>query len=269
MKKYERFLAIASISLLTVAGCSSVQDSLISGATSGLSRGVGRAVGERAEQSAYTRLAPKTQLPQPKTPGWNQFMALHAQVIFAYSFSAGGFWLGSTDYQPGEWTKFEFKSKDESAVVIERAFLKKIEDGKEWWRVSWAGEGETWIYEALMTTEGQLLRLRAKDANGNEGEIPVTEGSAMIYTPPTELTKESIQGATVGKENVNTPAGVFSADHVKYMAMGSEGEVEFWLTSQVPGGAVKYQINDKKEGVVWTCTLKEKGNNAQTVLKSF
>ena len=44
-------------------------------------------------------------------------------------------------------------------------------------------EKESWVYEALIDSEGQLLRLRAKDANGNEGEVPVTEGSGMIYQP--------------------------------------------------------------------------------------
>ncbi len=269
MKRFEQFMAIGGAVLIIGSGCAQVQDSLIGGATSGISRGVGRAAGERAEQGAYNRLAPKTKLPQPKTPGWTQFMTMHAQIVFMYSFSAGGFWLGSTEYQPGEWTKFEFKSKDESSIVIERAFLKRLDDGNEWWRVSWSDAEESWVYEALMTKEGELLRLRARDSQGNEGEIPVTKGETVIYVPPTELTKESIQGATVGKENLTTPGGTFTTDHVKYMAMGAEGEVEFWLTDQVPGGAAKYQINDKEEGTVWTCTLKEKGSNANTVLKSF
>jgi hypothetical protein len=272
MKKFESILAIGSILLIISPGCSSMKDTLVQGATSGISgvgRGVGRATSERAEQGAYNRLAPKTQLPAPKTPGWNQFMALHAQIIFSYSFSVGGFWLGTTPYQPGDWTKFEFKSKEDPAITIEKAFLKKTDDGKEWWRVSWADNKETWIYEALIGPDGQLLRLRAKDADGNEGEIPVTEGSGMIYAPPTKLTKESIQGASKGKEDITTPAGTFNADHIVYMSTGGEGQVEFWITEKVPGGAVKYQITDKKEGAVWTCTLKEMGNNATTVLKSF
>lgn len=269
MKKLEYFIMIGGIAIMAGAGCSTVQSSLIGGATSGLGAGIGRAASARVEQGVYNRLAPKTQLPQPNTPGWNQFMTIQAQMVFNYSFSVGGFWFGTTAYRPGDWTKFEFKSKDDAAVLLERAFLKRTDDGREWWRVSWTDEGQAMIYEALMTAEGQLLRLRAKDSNGNEGEIPVTEGSAVLYTPPAELTKESIQGASVGKETVKTSAGDFLADHIKYMSMGSDGAVEFWITDAVPGGAVKYQISDKTEGTVWTCTLKEKGDNATTVLKSF
>lgn len=273
MKKIERIMAIGGMLLVIGSACSSVQNSIIdratSGVVSGVGNGVGRAASERAEQAAYGRLAPKSQLPAVKTPGWNQFMALHAQIIFSYSFSAGGFWLGTTPYQPGEWTKFEFKSEEDPAVIIEKAFLKKTDDGREWWRVSWSDSEETWIYEALLTTDGELLRLRAKDANGNEGEIPVTEGSGVIYVPPAELTKESIQGASTGKEDVKTPAGTFNADHIMYMATGGEGQVEFWTTDKVPGGAAKYQITDKEEGAVWTCTLKEMGKDATTILKSF
>jgi hypothetical protein len=273
MNTLSRAAAFCGMILMVVSSCANMQDSIIKKTTSGISSGVGngvsRAASERAEQGAYKRLAPKSQLPAVKTPGWNQFMALHAQIIFSYSFSVGGFWLGTTPYQPGDWTKFEFKSKDDPTVTIEKAFLKKNDDGREWWRVTWSDDQETWVYEALIGSDGQLYRLRARDAKGNEGEVPVTEGSGMIYAPPTQLTKDSIQGASTGKEDVKTAAGTFNADHIVYMATGGEGQVEFWTTDKVPGGAVKYQITDKKEGAVWTCTLKEMGKDAKTILKSF
>lgn len=266
MKRNAILSAVISIILIIGLGCSTVRDSVMKGATSG----IGRAVSERAEQAVYKRVAPKASLPAAGTPGWNQFMTLQAQVIFSYSFSAGGLWIGPVDYKPGEWTKFEFKVQDEPSVVLEKAFLKRTDDGKEWWRVSWTtAEEGTWVYEALIATEeSQLLRLRARDVDGNEGEIPVT-GGEVIYMAPTEVTQESIQGATVGKENITTPAGTFSADHVVYMAVTGEGEIEWWVTDKVPGGVVKYQLKTKEEGVIWSSTLKEKGTNATTILKSF
>ena len=249
--------------LVGMYGCASVQNSLISGATSGLAR----AVSERAEQGLYNRLAPKTKLPQPKTPGWNQFMTLQAQIIFNYTFSAGGLWISTTGYQPGEFTKFEFKGADDAPVTLERAFLRNLDDGREWWRVSWSDTEGTWVYEALLTSganAGQIVRLRGKDYDGNEGEIPVT-GDQMVYTAPTQVSPESIQGATKGRETISTPAG----SHVVSMAASGEGNMDWWITGQVPGGVAKYSLNDKSEGTVWTSTLTQKGTNAATILSSF
>ena len=252
--------------LVGAVGCSTVQDSLMQGAT----RGIGRAVTERAEQGVYNRLAPKTQLPQPKTPGWNQFMVLQAQVIFGYAFSAGGYWISANDLKAGEFTKFRITSGDDEPVTLERAFLKKLDNGNEWWRVSWGDGEDTWIYEALMSEgeERQVLRLRARDADGNEGEIPVTEGTS-VYNAPVNLTEESIQGASKGSERVTVPAGTYTADHIVYMSAAGEGQVEWWITKDVPGGLVKYLMNSKEEGTVWTAVLTESGTNAASMLGSF
>jgi hypothetical protein len=258
-------IMLAALILLGAISCYRVTDAIVGGAVSGL----GRAAGERAEQAVYKKMAPKEKLPAPKTPMWGTFMALQAQIIFSYSFSAGGLWLGQADYQPGDWTKFEIVQKDdETKVELERAYLKKDENGNQWWRVSWSDGEDAWVYEALLAPEsGSLLRLRAKDVDGNIGEVPVS-GEA-IYIPPTEPTEESIKGATKGTDTITTPAGTYKANHVVYLATTGEGQVEWWLTKEVPGGVVKYLLSDKTEGVVWTSTLKAKGTTATTVLESF
>jgi len=263
MKKYKALTVILIFSgllLLIVEGCSTL--------TSAVMGGTKRAISERIEQAVYKKLAPKDQLPPPKTANWNQFMILQAQIVFSYSFSAGGLWIGKTDYKPGEWTRFEWKAEDESPVTLERAFLKKLDSEKEWWRVSWSDEEDTWIYEALLSKEeGSLLRLRARDADGNEGEVPVT--GEIVYIPPAEVTEESIKGATVGHENLKTPVGTFSTDHIVYMTATNEGKIEWWITDEVPGGVVKYLFTDDEGKEIWTCVLKEKGTNATTILGAF
>jgi hypothetical protein len=260
-------LVAGFIVVFIITGCSSIQDAVMGGVTTG----VEEAVEQRVEQAVYKRLAPKEETPSPSSPGWGQFMATQAQIIFSYSFSAGGLWLGQTGYNPGEYTKFEWKPEEDAPVVLEKAFLKRLGDGKEWWRVSWSDEDGSWIYEALFSTgeDRELLRLRARDADGNEGEVPVTEGQ-VVYVEPAELTEESIEGATVERAiKVTTPAGTFVTDHVVYLAVTGEGEVEFWLTDEVPGGVVKYLISDKQKEVVWLSVLIEEGSNAKTILGSF
>jgi hypothetical protein len=152
---------------------------------------------------------------------------------------------------------------------VEKAFLKRTEDGNEWWRMRWSVDDEkTWIYESLIDRErGQLLRLRGQDQEGNVKEIPVEKGT-RVYRAPREMTAESIEGATVGTTTVRTRAGSFEADEVHYGAMGAQGDVVFWLNDGIPGGVVKYQISNN-QGAQWTSTLVDYGSNATTQLESY
>jgi hypothetical protein len=257
-------ICAALLLVLLLAGCSMVSDAVLGGA----SKGASRAVSKQVEQAVYKRMAPREELPPPGNPNWGQYMAFQAQVVFSYSFSAGGFWLGQVGYAPGDTTTFDWQASGEDSVIMEKAFLKKLDGGKEWWRVSWKDGEDYWVYEALLDMEGgKLLRLRARDAEGNEGEVPVT--GETIYIPPTEPTPESIAGATVATETVKTPAGSFKADHIVYLSTGGEGQIEFWTTDEVPGGVVQYLLSSKDEGVIWNSILTEYGSNATTMLGSF
>ncbi|MDP8267148.1 MAG: hypothetical protein P9L97_00345 [Candidatus Tenebribacter davisii] len=263
MKKNKTlFCILISFIIIITTGCIGFSDPI----SRGISRGIGRAVSERAENEAYRRTAPKEKLPPPRSANWGNFMAMQARIVFTYAFSAGGLWLGKVDYTPGEWAKFEINTDSNDILEMERAFLKVDEKGNVWWRISWIEGEDTWLYETLISPSGSLLRLRAKDADGNEGEIPVS--GEQIYYPPQEVTKESIEGATVGKASLKTKAGVFNCDHVVYMAVYGQGNVEWWISTEIPGGIAQYQIVDKGE-VLWKCTVIAKGKGATTVLGSF
>ena len=201
-------------------------------------------------------------------PQWNQLMVSQAQMAFSFAFSAGGMWAGQVGYKPGEFTKFEWTMKGEDSIVIERAFLKELENGNQWWRVSWKDSEGLWVWESLIDTQNsQMLRMRARDTDGNEGEVPVSGES--VYMSATELTRESVQGATVDKGKVDVPAGRFQADHVVYLAGSGGGQIEFWLAPQIPGGVVKYLISQSGEGVLWDSQLTEYGKKAETILNSY
>jgi hypothetical protein len=259
---------VTFVGVILLSGCSMMGDAVMGGISSGVSKGVSKGVEAEVEQE----MAPETQGAQSKAPAmgpqWNQYMVTQAQMAFNYAFSAGGLWAGQQSYKPGEYTKFEWVMEDNQPIVMERAHLKEQDDGKQWWRVSWEDSEGLWIWEALIDPQtSQMVRMRARDADGNEGEVPVS-GQA-VYMQPAELTKESVQGATVGKEKVTVPAGTFQADHVVYMAATGEGQAEFWLAAQVPGGVVKYLISKKGEGTIWTSDLIDYGKQATTVLNSF
>ncbi len=268
MKSFKSVLVLVAIAgVLTgfLVSCSSLTESVIGGAK----RGAGQAVEERVAAALYSKLAPKEQTPAPGSTQWGPFMATQAQIIFSYTFTAGGYWLGEEAYKEGEYTKFKWQPTDDEPVIMEKAFLKRLDDGNEWWRVSWAdNDGDTWIYEALLSpTEEKMIRLRARDVDGNEGEVPLTEES--VYVPPAAVSDESIKGATVGREEVKTPAGTFTADHVVFMSSAGEGNIEWWITDKVPGGVVKYIATDNEKKEVWESILTEAGSNAKTILKSY
>lgn len=266
MSKVKFFgIGVIAITMVFMVGCATVADSLVSGAASGL----GRAVSERAEQAVYKKLAPTSQLPAPTAPGWGNFMALQAQVIFSYAFSVGGLWISENDYQPGQWTKFEMtEPDDDTKSTIERAFLVRTDDGKEWWRISLTEDEDSWVYEALLSPDSsKMVRLRGKDPKGNIGEIPLT--TTTVYSEPTEMSEESIEGATIGKENISTPAGTFMTDKVEYLSTSGDGKIDWWITKDVPGGVVKYQYLDTDGNVMWTSTLMSTGDNATSVLNSY
>jgi len=262
IKTLDWILGIALVLVVLLSGCSMLGDAVMGGVRKGVSKGVEQEVEQEVTTGTGQSKAPAM------GPQWNQLMITQAQMAFNYAFSAGGLWAGQVGYKPGEFTKFEWTMAGDDPIVIERAYLKDLDDGKQWWRVSWEDSEGLWIWEALIDPQSsQMLRMRARDTDGNEGEVPVS--GQTVYMPAAELTKESVQGATVGKEKVDVPAGRFEADHVVFMAATGEGQVEFWLAPQVPGGVVKYLIGSKGEGTLWNSELTEFGKKATTILNSF
>lgn len=247
-----------------VSSCSIIVDSVIRG----VEKGVSQTVEKKVEEAVYSGLAPKSDIPKPATAQWGRFMALQAQVLFSYTFSPGGYWVGKIVFSPGEYVKYEMSENDGSKVIIEKAFLKKLDNRNRWWRISWVSGDETWIYEALLSpAEQRIVRLRARDTNRNEGEVPIIE--KIVYIQPAKITDESIQGATVGKEVVETPAGKFECDYVVFVSVSSEGKIEWWINDSIPGGVIKYMLTDNEGKVAWSAVLKEYGKGATIVLESY
>lgn len=214
--------------------------------------------------------APQAQPVAPIMSG-NVILAQMAPVVFSYSLGVGGYWIWSKDFKPGEWVKFLVTTDNGDAFDLEIAFLKKTEDGNEWWRVSYKPKkpGELYVvYEALFSSDfGELKRLRGKVNDNPPQEIPVTQGSYIAR--PVKLTKESIEGATIGVEVVKVPAGTFRAKHIKYGSFSGKGSVEWWIDSGVPGGVVRYLIKDDRGKVVLTSDLATFGSGASSLLGSF
>lgn len=251
--------------LLFSAGCSSVVDQAVGSAASAAGEAAGREVGERLGQMLVASF------PDSWTP---RYTNAYVSYMFGVAFHSGSYSVTGEDvYEPGEWTRWRMVSSGEQTpTLIERAFLARNDEGQEWWRVKYENteDGEEIVLEGLFSADrSELLRLRGKFPGEEAREMPVEEGT-YGYAEPTRLTEESVEGATVGTESINVPAGTFEARHVEYGVAGST--LEWWLSDEVPGQMVRYlrQAGGGGQGAAtpqtWTAELADYGTGAESEL---
>ena len=198
--------------------------------------------------------------------------------MFAVQYLSGAT-MFEKDYQPGEWTRWSVSTEDEGDVQeVERAFFGKQADGGEWWRMKTitkdGAEADTVSLEALFRPEPgneylqRLVRMRAKlPGSAEPQEMIVPEQWStwnMMGAFQGKPTAESLEGATVGTESLRTPAGMFSARHVRF-GMGG-GTLEWWLDDSAVGGWVKFAALDNERKPRYKMELIGKGTGAKSEL---
>ena len=225
------------ISALLVAailtGCAKVVKTAVESTVTTAARRTGEVVGETLGEK-IGRLIVRRYTPQ--------FVTLYVSYILGYAFYSGDYWIETRGYEPGEWTRWvALEEGAKGKTWIEKALLKRTEEGNEWWKVKFydAQSGDTIVLEGLFSPNmGELLRLRIKLPGKEPSELPVAKG--MVYIPPIRLSKESIEGATVGEETVVVPAGTFKTKHIRYISPATGATMEWFICDDVPGGVVKY-----------------------------
>lgn len=211
---------------------------------------------------------------------WNTDYAwLFISQLFAVQYLSGAT-MFEKDYKPGEWTRWQISTSDtpDETQVTERAFLGKTSDKGEWWRLktitNYKEGADTVTLEALFKPDSsneyvqQLVRMRGKlPGNAEAQEMMVPQQWAMwnmMGAFPYKPTMESIEGATLGVEDVKTPAGSFRAKHVRFGQGG--GTLDWWLDETAVGGWVKFSaIGDDKEAR-YTMEMLAKGLGAKSEL---
>ncbi|MEX0844561.1 MAG: Ig-like domain-containing protein [Balneolaceae bacterium] len=192
-------------------------------------------------------------------------------MMFNYLFSGYGYQLELEEYPVGGWTEWQTNEEDET--TMRKAFLKKLDNGQEWWQIVMKGDeednSEQYIAEVLFSEERQtIVRMREKIGDEDAQEKPVSEG---WYNSPQQLTEESVEGA-LEEENISVtvPANTFTADLLKFgVAPGMN--MSMWRVSEieVPGGIIKYEYSEEESGDVSTMELMDYGTDAISLLESF
>lgn len=210
---------------------------------------------------------------------WNtDFAWVWISQLFAVQYLSGAT-MFEKDYAPGEWTKWKVSTSEDGDVQeTEKAFIGRTADGGEWWRMKTITKHDDGVdtvsLEALFKPEEgnqyvqRLVRMRAKlPGNAEPQEMMVPEQWStwnMNGSFSGRPTKESLDGATVGTESVTTPAGTFSARHVRFGQGG--GTLDWWLDDSSTGGWVKFSAIDNEKKPMYTMELVGKGTGAKSEL---
>lgn len=260
--------ALLLSTLLLVSGCISVDnpiDRAVDSAMRSAGEQVGKAVGERVGAMVVGQFP----------ANWNQqWTTMYVSYLFNVAFHSGSYQVSNEPYEAGEWTEWRMiDAGEETSAVMRRAFLAETEDGNQWWQIVYENteSDEEMIVEGLFSPDrSELLRLRALLPGEEEPqELPVQEGT-YGYAQPVQLTEESVEGASKGMEEVNVPAGTFTAQHIEYGAAGAT--MEWWLEESVPGGMVKYTrdaagaTSDETMPSEWAAELTAYGDDAESRL---
>jgi hypothetical protein len=209
------------------------------------------------------------------TPG---LLDAYATASFRILFYHGGAYVTGSDYQVGQYTRWEGKGI-EQGEFFERVLLRRRDDGSEWWRVQSVAkddEGKTQrlTMEALLapiseTGSRQIRRMRAQFPGESEPrEVPITEENASNWlVTGRKLTPESLDGMTVSESTkVEVPAGSFDAKHVRVDGYNKQSRVDWFMVDAVPGGIVKYTNtvtdSDGKDSQTWSMVLMEHGDGS-------
>lgn len=225
--------------------------------------------------SAIADAIASTGLARPMAGQWTADLSwAYIGGLFAMVYGTGAN-VFDQPYQPGQWTRWEMRSDDDDdKQILERAFISRSDEDGEWWRFKTIAGSDTIVLEALFKSAGdgvqELVRMRGKmpgDREANELMVPqqmtMVRSLGMFGSRPT---KESVDGATVGTENVTTPAGTFSAKLVRFGGMG--GRQEWWVSDRVPGGWVQYRVTEADGEGSFRMVLVGQGSGAVSELGS-
>jgi hypothetical protein len=228
--------------------------------------------------------------------------AMLASIVYAQVFFAGGYMYGYEDMREGQGVVWQLTSSDESgtqSIEIERALLKKNDDGTAWWLLKYTDPGqEPFVSEALLDENYGIVKFRYRDqetgdirewvpeqaeeqaAEAESGE----EEEGMAYAGQEALYRGDYEDYIVDTEKVTTDFGTYPSEHVliedsytiytdeeqsEENAETYEVSYEWWIVKQIPGDIMKYEWKNITEGISLKGELISIKTDYTTQLESF
>jgi len=180
------------------------------------------------------------------------FNMMYSQVFFIGGFGANFYELEET--QGAIW---RVQSRDEdgrtSNVEAERALLKKLSNGDEWWYLAWRADGDVMEYEALMNSNLQARKIRyynpdvkrVEETTFKETAASGSEDAAPREPAVSETDMKELSAYSKGKETIRVNSGTYTADRLEWSALDEEENTTYnyvwWVDPKAVGGLVKYE----------------------------
>jgi hypothetical protein len=225
---------------------------------------------------------PPQQQNQPAGGANNAASSDQAGNAVAYQYEFGSFyqgffnsgWFGSKDsnYQVGQGTIWQITPTGRDSnkpVSFERALLKVMPDGSQWWRFKMTTPDSTILYEFLLGADGIVKKVRFQDPSSGAIDEFVPQQQQQRPNPQPMPTRDQIASSLVGHENVTVPAGTFAADHYAFTDPKSGYKMDMWISQKVPGYMVRFNGVNPSNNEGSNGTLQQIETGVTTALQSF
>ena len=151
------------------------------------------------------------------------------------------------------------------------AWRDKLSDGTAWWRLHYSTDEEKILYEYLLDSEMNILKVRYKNPETGAVEewVPEPSEEAGQEEEVQEFSEEDYARYSQGRETITVKAGTYTADHIVYEDEETNGRFEWWVTDEVPSGVVKYLGMNPEENSEVTGELVDVRTDYRTELRSY
>ena len=181
------------------------------------------------------------------------FTMIYSQVFFIGGFGATYYELEETQGAIWRVTSVDADGQ-KSQVEAERALLKKLPNGDQWWYLAWrVNNDEQFEFEALMNKNNMAKKIRYFNADLKRVEEAIFDENAKgdsESAPPPEaaanaLALSQLFNYTTGRETIRVNAGSFNTERIEWSFVEQQENATYkyrwWVDTKAAGGLVKFE----------------------------
>ncbi|MEM5948250.1 hypothetical protein WKV44_06815 [Spirochaetia bacterium 38H-sp] len=184
------------------------------------------------------------------------FAVFYPQILFI-----GGYYTSDEKFEDSQGQVWNIKSVDEDGnvdnIVVERARLKKLDDGGVWWYFSYSMDEETYDFEILLDSGMYIRKIRYYDLYSDSIEelsyddVPSTDPADYLlsygYSSDEEFYKAV--SASVTRESLELKSGRWDCRRIKWSYVDYDGAYNFsWWVDKDSDWLVKFSWSNTDTG---------------------